>query len=73
LENFERTYQYKTKKQVDPLELKTDAGKILTSATNIAQELNKHFASIGPKMAESITSGIQYYQRIYEKENTVWN
>jgi len=31
-------------------------GKFFSSATDIAQEINKHFASIGPKMAESVTS-----------------
>ena len=54
----------KTKARVDPTELITDNGKILTNSDEIAESLNEHFVNIGPKMAESISSadldGISY-------------
>jgi len=48
------------------LELKTDTGKILSSATDIAEELNKHFASIGAKMAKTI-SPVKSYFRVQKR------
>jgi len=45
----------RSKKVGAPLELKTDTGKIWSSATDIAEKLNKHFASIGAKMAKTIS------------------
>ena len=54
----------KTKARVDPTELITENGKILTNSDEIAESLNEHFVNIGPKMAESISSadldGISY-------------
>ena len=45
----------KTKSRTDPNELITEDGKILASSDEIAEDLNEHFATIGPKMAESIS------------------
>ena len=54
----------KTKARVDPTELITENGKILTNSDEIAESLNEHYVNIGPKMAESISSadldGISY-------------
>ena len=44
----------KTKSRIDPNEVITEDGKILASSDEIAEDLNEHFANIGPKMEELI-------------------